>query len=174
MNTTQLLEIATQKLPPEILRIIASKYRRNYDIKSVLCSNARSIQPKYKNEYEYCYEIDDWKYILYKPSCNYQFKWHYRIKIYKKQKLIAEVHHFSNVNTFLCTLYEKISVRILYRALVLFKRHEIQVDGDSRIRIFKKHIQICSLMPIRYVLYEINPSIWKKEEPLRITLCTIM
>jgi hypothetical protein len=173
MNTTQLLEIATQKLPPEILRIIASNYRRNCELKILMCSKARSVQPSYENDHECCYEINNWKYVLYKK--HHDDKWHCRMFIYHKLKLMVELHHLTS--TYQCDLYETIPVRILYRALVLFKRHGIFVDGKYPIQIFEKptYKYLCAMTPIRSVLYEKRYArIWKKEEPLTITMCTVM
>jgi hypothetical protein len=175
-TSKQILEIATQKLPADILRIIASKYRRKYEIKPSLSPKARTVLPNFEDDNEIHYNIDDITYELYKHHSGCLFNKSYRMIIYdnKIQKVIVSLLYFPKGSTFQCNLRQDIPVRILYTALTLFKRNGFEVDGKSPILFYKNAICICPLTYIRDVLYDdIYAFIWKKD-PLIKEKCSIM
>jgi hypothetical protein len=171
--TTMLLKEATQKLPPEILRIIASKYRRQYELNGSLFLKARTIQYSQEDDNAVWYIIDGYRYIVYRHV--YGANKPYNMQLIYDTKLLAILYYYTNTTTFQCDLFENISVSVLHNAMILFKRHGYIVDRKSLMQVYdvKKDRYVSSLLPLHRVLYDKNyPWRWKKTHPN--ARCSIM
>lgn len=164
-----LLKEAVDKLPPELLRIIAVKYRRNIEIKPRLCPEAITQEPDPIHKQTVPKYIYD-QYIL----CGYTFKLNQideyaDIYIYKtddeNRSHYMTIYYYASKDLLDCRKYlhdKPFPIEVLVASLILFKRYGNKVSGNTQLRTIEKSLRESIFIKngsIRDTLYK-DPTLW--------------
>lgn len=156
-----------QRLPPELLRIIAVKYRRTIEIKPQLCPEAITQQPIHKERCtKYIYDT----YLIHDYTFQFtQIEDYADIYIYETED--PDRHHYMTINYYkskdLLDCRKKLHhkpfpIEILIASLILFKRYGNTVTGDTTLSIIERSLHetiFIKKQNVRDTLYK-DPTLW--------------
>jgi hypothetical protein len=167
--------------------MIASKYRRAYEIKPCLCPEAITMEPVYSGSQTYlnlrCYETyyvspDNLIYILVKydttneiyildknkETLEFPINISAIIKEQFKLKLI-----YQRTNMLICYISPGVPMHNLVSAMILMKRNHIPISGNTTVHVYqtqnghKNYAHFTLTSTVRKILYEIPSSVWNPE-----------
>jgi hypothetical protein len=166
------LQSVAESLPPEILRIIASKYRRAYELKPCMCPEAITMEPIETQLYKSFIRIIDKVVIYLFPD-----ELFYNVCTGRNSSTLINVgnerlEYLGEHNpTFLkspvltmiwkeemeyleCYTHSGLNIRTLMTALILLKRNNIPITGNTGIYLCLKKDNQSSFSSVRKLLYE--------------------
>jgi hypothetical protein len=170
--TNIVLKTAVECLPPEILRIIASKYRRAYEIKPCLCPEAITMEPIETQLYKSFIRIIDKVVIYLFPD-----ELFYNVCTGRNSSTLINVgnerlEYLGEHNpTFMkspvltmiwkeemeyleCYTHSGLNIQTLMTALILLKRHNIPITGNTGIYLCLQKDNQGFFSSVRKLLYE--------------------